>query len=247
MEIFPAIDIRAGRCVRLAKGDFAAAKVYADDPLAQAAAFADAGAAWLHLVDLDGAQAGGIRQESLITALARETPLKIQTGGGIRDERTIERLLNAGVARVVVGSLAATDQPRVAGWLRAFGPERIVLALDVRVNGETPEVLVHGWQAASGQSLSALVDGYLAIGPLGAVLCTDTDRDGMLAGTNLALYETMRRRWPDLAVLASGGITSPAELRALGRLGLAGAIVGKALYEGRIDLRTAIAEARRAG
>ena len=243
MKIFPAIDLQSGQCVRLAQGDFNAATIYEADPLKQARKFADAGAEWLHVVDLDGAKAGDVLQLNIIAAIAREKRLKVQAGGGVRDAATISQLFDAGAARVVVGSRAVKDPPQVQQWLRQFGPERIVLAFDVRLNElDEPEVLTHGWQSGSQILMWDLITLYADSG-LKTILCTDVGRDGMLTGTNHALYQAMRERWPDIDILASGGVKDQADLTALKKIGVAGVIVGKALYEGRIDLPSALASA----
>ncbi len=247
MDIFPAIDLKNGQCVRLTQGDFDTATIYESHPALQALKFAEAGAKWLHMVDLDGAKVGEMQQFDVIASVAQKTPLKIQVGGGIRDEKTIEKLLEAGVKRVVIGSLAVKDQPLVQGWLRQFGPKRIVLAFDVRLNAENePEILTHGWQSGSGQSLWDILSAYADSG-LKTILCTDVGRDGMLAGTNHTLYETIQKRWPALDILASGGVSGLADLMQLAKMKLAGAIVGKAIYEGRVDLAAAIKQVQHAG
>ena len=246
MEIFPAIDLQNGQCVRLTQGDFDTAKIYESDPVIQARRFAEAGAAWLHLVDLDGARAGAMRQFDIIAALAKQTVLKIQVGGGIRDAATIEKLLQAGVKRVVVGSLAVKDVPLVRGWLRQFGAAAMTLAFDVKLSGDTPEILTHGWQSGSKQSLWDVLESYRDSG-LQNILCTDIGRDGMLAGSNHALYAAIRQKWPQLAVLASGGVSGLEDLGGLAAEGVAGAIVGKALYEGRIALAEAIEQVKHVG
>jgi len=244
MEIFPAIDLKGGECVRLTQGKFDAVTVYSADPAAQAAAFAAAGARWLHVVDLDGAKAGAVRQIDTIAKIVKASPLQVQAGGGIRDEKAIEGLIGAGVRRVVIGSLAVSDRPRVEGWLRKYGSDRIVLAFDVRDDGKGPEILTHGWQEGSRVSLWDILESYDRAVPLKSVLCTDIARDGMLTGTNFELYRLMRQRRPDLEVLASGGVGALAELRPLKDAGIAGVIVGKALYEGRFTLSEALAEVR---
>lgn len=226
--------------MRLSQGDFARLTTYENDPLTQARAFEDAGATWLHVVDLDGAKAGTPQQFDLITTLARQTRLKMQVGGGVRDAAAIERLLDVGVYRVIVGSMAITDPRVVQDWLASFGPQRIVLALDVRLNAEdVPEVSTHGWQSDSRQSLWQILGSYAASG-LQTILCTDIGRDGLLQGANHALYEAIQQRWPDLDVMASGGVNDVEDLVGLAKKNLAGAIVGKALYEGRIDLASAL-------
>ncbi|MGE3624143.1 MAG: 1-(5-phosphoribosyl)-5-[(5-phosphoribosylamino)methylideneamino]imidazole-4-carboxamide isomerase [Bdellovibrionales bacterium] len=240
MELFPAIDLKNGQCVRLAQGDFNAVTVYEADPLKMARKFADAGARWLHVVDLDGARDGQSRQLDIIANIAENVPLKLQTGGGIREASTIEQFIAVGAARIVIGSLAVKNRPLVEEWLRHFGPERIVLALDVKLDGKgEPEVLTHGWQSGSQQSLWELLEFYSDRG-LETLLCTDVSRDGMLAGANEALYRIIQRRYPGLDVLASGGVSGLDDLLSLAGAGLAGAVIGKALYEGRIDLAEAL-------
>lgn len=233
--------------MRLSQGDFARSTTYENDPLTQARAFEAAGATWLHVVDLDGAKAGAPQQFDLVAALACQTGLKMQVGGGVRDAAAIERLLDAGVYRVIVGSMAITDPQVVQGWLSSFGPERIVLALDVRLNeANVPEVSTHGWQSDSRHSLWQILEAY-AVSGLQTILCTDIGRDGLLQGANHGLYEAIQDRWPDLDVLASGGVNGVDDLIGLAKKGLAGVIVGKALYEGRIDLAAALRDVADAG
>ncbi len=240
MELFPAIDLKNGQCVRLAQGDFNAVTVYDANPMRMARKFHDAGARWLHIVDLDGARDGQSKQLDIIEEIAEKVSLKLQTGGGIRDAATIEQLLAAGAERIVIGSLAVKNQPMVQEWLRHFGPERIVIACDVKLDAKgEPEVLTHGWQSGSHQSLWELLDAYADSG-LMTVLCTDVGRDGMLTGANNQLYARFQRRFPTLEILASGGVSNIEDLIGLARQGLTGAIIGKAIYEGRIDLASAI-------
>jgi phosphoribosylformimino-5-aminoimidazole carboxamide ribotide isomerase len=246
MQLFPAIDLKSGQCVRLTQGDFATATIYNADPLAQAQAFADAGAEWLHLVDLDGARAGVMQQFDIIANLAKQSPLKIQVGGGIRDAATTQKLLDAGVQRVVIGSLAVKDVQLVRGWLKQFGPQHVTLAFDVKLNGDVPEILTHGWQSGSQKSLWDTLEFYRDSG-LQNVLCTDVSRDGMLAGSNAQLYRAIQSRWPDLALMASGGISGLEDLLSLAKQNVAGAIVGKAIYENRVDLADAIKQVRHVG
>lgn len=241
MILYPAIDLRGGRVVRLTEGRFDQEKSYADDPLAVARDFAAAGAQWLHLVDLDGAKDPAKRQAALVELIARDSGLRVQTGGGIRSEAQVESLLAAGVARVVVGSLAAKDPGRIRGWLARFGPERIVLAPDVRLDpAGTPRVAASGWQESTGISVDDLLAGFLAAG-LVHVLCTDISRDGKLTSPNIALYAELVRRFPALQLQASGGVSSLADLRTLQAAGVSGAIVGRALYENKFTLQDALA------
>jgi phosphoribosylformimino-5-aminoimidazole carboxamide ribotide isomerase len=234
MILYPAMDLMAGRVVRLAQGRFDDATTYSADPAQALAAFAAAGAAWAHVVDLDGARAGAPIQHDLIARLAGQAPLNLQVAGGIRTREHIARLLDAGAARVVVGSLAVKDPDRVRAFLAEFGGERITLSLDVRILDGTPEVATAGWTEDSGISLWDIAALYPEARHL---LLTDIGRDGMLQGPNFALLEEAAARLPHLAIQASGGVSS---LEDLTRLRTAGAIVGKALWEGRIDLAEAL-------
>ena len=236
MQLIPAIDLRGGRCVRLLQGDFAIETRYPVSPEALYERYADAGAEWLHVVDLDGARDGAPRQLELIAALAGRGRLQLQAGGGLREPTAIERLRAAGVARVVIGSLAVSDPERVRGWLELFGAEAVVLALDVRADAAgTPWVATHGWRDATRVSLWAALEPYLERG-LRHVLCTDVARDGALAGPNLALYQEARRRHPELLWQASGGVRDARDLAALSALGLAAALSGRALLEDRLPV-----------
>ncbi|WP_240097836.1 HisA/HisF-related TIM barrel protein [Thermomonas flagellata] len=237
----PAIDVRAGRVVRLAQGDYARQTEYAADPLAQAEAYAAAGARWLHLVDLDAARAGGYTLLPLLRRIVAATGLHVQTGGGVRGDGDVAALLEAGAARVVVGSLAVREPQRVAGWLRAHGGGRLVLALDARCDADGVwRVPVHGWTEATGATLDGLLGFYRDHGAQ-HVLCTDIDRDGMLAGPNLALYRWLRQAWPTLALQASGGIRDAGDVAAVRALGCSAAILGRALLEGRLALAEVLA------
>jgi phosphoribosylformimino-5-aminoimidazole carboxamide ribotide isomerase len=246
MDIIPAIDLRNGQCVRLTRGDFSQIEVYERDPILQALRFAQAGAQWLHIVDLDGAREGGSRQRDIIERMAQSVPLKLQVGGGIRDEIDLKALLDRGIERVVIGSLAVQAPARVRDWLRRFGSARIAVALDVRPDerGE-PRVLTQAWQKETGTSLWALLDIYENDG-LKTVLCTDVGRDGMLAGPNLELYRRIHSLNPKLELLASGGVRNVDDLNDLAQLGISGAIIGKAIYAGHVDLAGAIMQVKHA-
>jgi phosphoribosylformimino-5-aminoimidazole carboxamide ribotide isomerase len=245
MEIFPAIDLKNGQCVRLSQGDFGTAKIYEKDPLLQMRKFSSAGASWLHVVDLDGAREGEMKQIDLITNLAKQTPLRIQAGGGIRGARTIHKLLDSGVARVVIGSLAIRNKALVKKWLRQFEPQRIVIAFDVKIIDDHPVVLTHGWQNNSQQLLWDVLDAYEDSG-LKHILCTDVSRDGMLTGANADLYKSILDHAPKLKILASGGVKGLKDLVKLAKVPVAGAVVGKAIYEGRVDLAKALREVKHA-
>ncbi len=237
MLILPAIDIRKGRVVRLLHGRFDAETEYGNDPVAQARAFADGGAEWVHVVDLDGAKEGAVRQTATIAAVAGVA--RVQAGGGVRVRGDVDALLAAGVARVVVGSVAVANPATIHNWAATFGTERLTVALDVTTQGGEPSVLARGWQSDSGVSLWAALE---ALGvSVRHVLVTDVARDGAMGGPNLPLIAEIRRRRPDLALQASGGVGSLADLRALAALGATGAIVGRALYEGAFTLTEALA------
>ncbi|MDQ1093388.1 phosphoribosylformimino-5-aminoimidazole carboxamide ribotide isomerase [Xanthomonas sacchari] len=239
--VYPALDIRDGRVVRLAQGDYARETHYGDDPLRRAQAFAEAGAQWMHLVDLDAARAGGYTLAPLLQRIRSETGLQVQTGGGVRSRADVQRLLEAGASRVVIGSLAVRDRESVLEWLGEFGPERITVALDSRQDAHGVWRLpVHGWTETSSLSLDALAGEYAAAG-LVHLLCTDIARDGMLSGPNLTLYAHLRQLAPALAVQASGGIRDAADVRGAREAGCAGAVLGKALLEGRLRLDEALA------
>ena len=241
MILYPAIDLRGGRVVRLTEGRFDQETTYGDNPLSVARGFASAGALWLHLVDLDGAKDPARRQTALVEKLARESGLLVQTGGGIRDESQVEALLKAGAQRVIVGSLAAKNPGLVRSWLKLFGAGRIVLAPDVRLDADgTPRVAAAGWQESTGVTLDDFLAGYVSAG-LVHVLCTDISRDGRLTGPNSALYARMVQGFPALQIQASGGVSSLDDLRALRVTGAAGAIVGRALYENKFTLAEALA------
>ena len=233
MQLIPAIDIRNGRCVRLLKGDFERETRYEVDPAELARRYRQIGAEWLHVVDLDGAASGRPVNLAAIAAIAEGAGLKVQLGGGIRDEASLARALEV-ADRVVIGSLAVTDPARVGAWMAEHGAERFTLGFDVRLadNGKAT-VMTHGWTRASAVALEAAVDGYLGAG-LGNVLCTDVDRDGALTGPNLKLYARCVNRWPDLAFQASGGVRDSNDLVRLAETGVASAISGKALLEGRM-------------
>ncbi|MBB5014277.1 HisA/HisF-related TIM barrel protein [Rehaibacterium terrae] len=244
-DLYPALDIRAGRVVRLRQGDYAQETRYDTDPLAQAMHYAEAGARWMHLVDLDAARAGGYTLIPLLRTIKAETGLAVQTGGGVRRETDLLRLIEAGADRVVVGSLAVQEPEQVAGWIARYGAGRITVALDTRRDASGRwQLPVHGWtqSEAGGRTLDTLAAAYAGIG-LKHLLCTDIARDGMLAGPNLALYAHLRALAPTLAVQASGGVRDLADLRAVQACGCAGAVLGKALLDGRFDLTDALREA----
>ena len=238
--VYPALDIREGRVVRLAQGDYARETHSGDDPLPRALAVAAAGARWMHLVDLDAAKAGGYTLSPLLGAIAAGTGLRVQTGGGVRCRQDVARILDAGAARVVVGSLAVREPATVAAWLHEFGGERITVALDTRQEAAGAWRLpVHGWTEDAGVTLDELLPGYLRAG-LRHLLCTDIARDGMLSGPNLELYAHLRALAPGVAVQASGGVRDATDVRRARQAGCGGAVLGRALLEGRLALADAL-------
>lgn len=236
MRVIPAIDLREGKCVRLYQGDFARATQYGTDPLEIATRFALLAVQDLHVVDLDGALTGTQQNTDVIRDIAATTPFAIQLGGGIRDARVIDHWLSAGVARCVIGSLAVQAPDTVCDWIAHYGTERIVLALDVQIGADgTPLLATRGWTETSDIALWDCLDRYAA-GGARHVLCTDIRRDGALSGPNVALYREIIARYPSLALQASGGVRDAADLAALESSGVAAAITGRALLDGRISL-----------
>jgi phosphoribosylformimino-5-aminoimidazole carboxamide ribotide isomerase len=238
MIIFPAIDLKAGQVVRLAEGDMARATVYSDDPAAQAASFAAAGAEWLHIVDLDGAFAGESVNGQVVRRIVTGFSGCIQLGGGIRTRAAIERWFDYGVVRAVIGTAALTDPDLVRGAARDF-PGKIVVAVDARDG----MVATQGWADVSDVPVIDLARRFEDAG-VAALLFTDIGRDGLLKGVNveatLALAEGV-----SLPVIASGGVAGIEDVRALrGKPGIEGVICGRAIYDGRLDLAAALAEAR---
>ena len=234
MRLIPAIDLRAGRCVRLLQGDFGAETAYPAAPARLLLRYQSCGARWVHLVDLDGARAGVRVNRALIAALATVRDVRLQVGGGVRDTFALEELLNAAVARVVIGSAAVERPAEVATWLARYGPERLCLAFDVRVDGHgVARVQTRGWSQDSGVTLWQALGRY----PTGLrhVLCTDIGRDGALSGPNLDLYRAACARFPHLSWQASGGVRDAADLAALAATQVAATVCGKALLEERIS------------
>jgi phosphoribosylformimino-5-aminoimidazole carboxamide ribotide isomerase len=235
MLLIPSIDLRAGACVRLFKGDFAAETRYQLGAHELLARYRTLGASWLHVVDLDGARDGTLGNLALIHALASQRALRLQVGGGVRGAEVIDDLLTHGVARVVIGSAAVERPEDVGRWLRSYGPERICLAFDVRLDAlAVPRLHTRGWKQKTALSLWDAVAEFTDDG-LRHVLCTDIERDGALAGPNLALYIEALQRFPQIQWQASGGIASGSDLNALAALGVPAAISGKALLEERIS------------
>lgn len=239
--LIPAIDVRDGLVVRLQQGDYGRQTTYAIDTLTQALAYAQAGAEWLHLVDLDAARLGGFSLAPLVAEIKRGSVLKVQAGGGVRSHAQLAAMFAAGVDRAVIGTLALTDKPAVRAWLAEFGPERLTLAFDVKRDAEGRwRCASHGWTELSADGLDGILAEYADAG-LRHVLCTDIARDGLLGGYNLELYAHLRAHWPALLVQASGGVAGLDDIRAVKAMGVPGAILGRALLEGRFTLAEAMA------
>jgi phosphoribosylformimino-5-aminoimidazole carboxamide ribotide isomerase len=238
--IIPAIDLMDGGCVRLLKGDFQQRTNYDANPVEMAQSFAADGAEWLHVVDLDGAKNEKAEQSALIIEIAQQSGMKVQTGGGLRELFQIQRLLDAGIERVVIGSLAISAPQTVRYWLSELGPEKIVLALDVVINLDgVPVPAVRGWTETSDTDLWQVLDEFLPAG-LKHILVTDIAKDGALNGANTGLYRDIIAKYPQLDVITSGGVGSLNDVKALKALEPAGIIVGKALYENKFTVAQAI-------
>jgi phosphoribosylformimino-5-aminoimidazole carboxamide ribotide isomerase len=238
--IFPAIDLMNGKCVRLLKGRFDAKTEYDSNPIDVARAYAATGAEWMHVVDLDGAKSGKSSQAALIGEIAKESGLKVQTGGGLRDIGTIRRLLDVGVERVVIGSLAVTQPIMVRRWIDELGPEKIVLAFDVNLDDNgVAYPAIKGWTEETETPFFEVLDGYSGTG-LRTILVTDIGRDGAETGGNTQLYQTILTNYPTLNLITSGGVGTLDHVRELKALTPYGIIIGRALYEGNFELADAI-------
>lgn len=237
MELIPSIDLMGGKVVRLHRGRFDEAVFYSRSALELARTFSGLGAHSLHVVDLDGARSGRRENAAAIASVVKATTLAVQVGGGIRDEQSLEAVYASGAHRAVSGSALAEDPSRAGRWVARYGAERLVAALDVR-DGSEPQVLTRGWVRDSGRSLWELLDLLLKQG-LRWFLCTDVNRDGTLEGPNTDLYAECVRRAPQASVIASGGISEADDLKALEATGVAAAVSGKALLDGRISAEEA--------
>lgn len=237
--ILPAIDLRQGQVVRLRQGDYAQQTTYDMAPLTVAQRYADAGAQWLHVVDLDGARSGSFSNLATMESMAA-TGLHIQAGGGVRNEADVRRLFDAGVHRVVLGSVAIREPEMVAGWLMTYGTARLTIALDTRQVEGRWALPSAGWTAMEARALDDLAPWYASLGAQ-HLLCTDIDRDGMLAGFNLDLYRHLAQIAPSLQVQASGGVRSLDDIHAARKAGARGVVLGRALLEGRFTIEEALA------
>lgn len=234
MKLFPAIDLYDGRAVRLLRGDYANMTVYSNRPAEVARSFYDAGAEYLHVVDLQGARDGSAANIETVRELIREGGLKTEIGGGVRSFQRIESYLNAGAMRVILGTAAITEPGFVADAVRNFGGEHIAVGVDVRDGF----VAIKGWTELSDRRCMDFCEDMQSTG-VQTVICTDISKDGAMAGTNLELYRQLAEKL-DIDIIASGGVSDLENIRALSKLGIYGAILGKALYTGAVDLKQAL-------
>ena len=231
MQIIPAIDIIEGKCVRLTQGDYSQKKIYNEHPLEVAQQFEDAGLHRLHLVDLDGAKAGAVKNWKVLETLASKTSLTIDFGGGIKEEKDLQIVFGSGAALATIGSIAVKNKELFVAWLQHYGGDKFLLGADVK--GE--KIAINGWQETSDVWIYDFIEDYITHG-IQQVFCTDVSKDGMLQGAATDLYKNITQKFPLLFLIASGGVSSMADLDKLQDVDCKGAIVGKAIYEGKISL-----------
>jgi phosphoribosylformimino-5-aminoimidazole carboxamide ribotide isomerase len=232
ISIIPAIDILEGKCVRLEQGDYRIKKVYEADPLEVAMNFQDSGITRLHMVDLDGARSSHVINWGVLERLSSRTSLKIDFGGGIKTDADLHIVFESGAAMATIGSIAIRDRELFQSWMFAYGPEKIILGADVKDS----RIAISGWLEVTDMEVVPFLKGYNEFG-VKLVLCTDVSKDGLLMGPAFDLYKMIREQVPTVYLLASGGITSVADLEKLDSMGVHGAIIGKALYEGRMSMK----------
>ncbi|MBO4720981.1 MAG: 1-(5-phosphoribosyl)-5-[(5-phosphoribosylamino)methylideneamino]imidazole-4-carboxamide isomerase [Prevotella sp.] len=235
IELIPAIDIIDGQCVRLTKGDYDQKTVYRDSPAEVAKEFEEIGFRRLHVVDLDGAKSKHIVNDAVLKAITTETDLVVDFGGGIKTDEDIEKAFAAGASMVTVGSIAVTRPDLFMGWLEKYGPERIILGADVRHG----KISINGWKEDSTEDLLPFLRKYIEAG-VRKVLCTEISKDGTLSGPAIRLYCKVMEAYPELHLIASGGVSSLDDIKALDAAGIPAVVFGKAIYEGRINLHELI-------
>lgn len=233
MQIIPAIDIIDGKCVRLTEGDYAQKTIYNEDPLEVAKAFEAAGIQRLHLVDLDGAKAGAVKNWKVLESIALNTKLVIDFGGGIKTNDDVALVFERGATLAAIGSMAVANPTLFLSWVKTYGADRFFLGADVKDN----HIAVNGWMQTSNIAIESFISDYLAQG-ISNIFCTDVSKDGRLEGPSTALYQSLIQLFPKLNLVASGGVSSLQDLETLDAIGCAGAIVGKAIYENRISLES---------
>lgn len=231
IELIPAIDIIGGQCVRLTKGDYDQKTVYRDSPAEVAKEFEKIGFKRLHVVDLDGAKSKHIVNEQVLEAITTQTQLIVDFGGGIKTDEDIEKAFAAGASMVTIGSIAVTNPDLFMGWLEKYGVERIILGADVRHG----KISINGWKENSSEDLLPFLKKYVDAG-VRNVLCTEISKDGTLAGPAIELYQSMMAAYPELHLIASGGVSSIDDIKALEAAGIPAVVFGKAIYEGKINL-----------
>lgn len=233
IELIPAIDIIGGKCVRLTKGDYEQKTTYNDDPVAQAKEFESLGFKRLHIVDLDGAKSKHVVNIDILERITKETSLIVDFGGGVKTEDDIEKVFRAGAEMVTVGSIAVTEPEMFLNWLAKYGAEKIILGADVR-NGK---ISINGWKEDSTEDLLPFLKKYTDAG-VRNVLCTEISKDGTLSGPALDLYKSIMTAYPDLHLIASGGVSSNNDITALNEAGIPAVVFGKAFYEGKLKSLT---------
>ena len=231
MRIIPAIDIIEGKCVRLTQGDYAQKTIYNENPLEVALQFQDAGLERLHLVDLDGAKAGAVKNWKVLEQLTSKTKMIIDFGGGIKKEEDLRIVFDSGAAYATIGSLAVKEEAKFVAWLQAYGASKFLLGADVK----DEKIAVGGWLETTDINILDFIKQYTANG-ISQLLCTDVSKDGKLEGPSITLYEKIITQFPNLHFIASGGVSNLTDLEQLKEIGCKGAIVGKAIYENRISL-----------
>lgn len=231
MEIIPAIDIIEGKCVRLTHGDYNRKKIYNEHPLEVAKEFEDSGLQRLHLVDLDGARAGAVKNWKVLEAIAGKTALVVDFGGGIKSEKDLSVVFDSGAVLATIGSMAVKEADVFSDWILRYGPERFFLGADVKKE----KITVSGWQEQTDIWVYDFIEQYMQKG-LNQIFCTDVSKDGALEGPSVELYGNIVKKFPALHFVASGGVSSADDLYQLEEAGCKGVIIGKAIYEGRISL-----------
>jgi phosphoribosylformimino-5-aminoimidazole carboxamide ribotide isomerase len=232
MQIIPAIDIIDGKCVRLTEGDYGQKKIYNERPLEVAMQFEDAGLERLHLVDLDGAKAGKVKNWKVLETLASKTRLLIDFGGGIKTQQDVDIVFESGAAMATVGSIAVKNEKEFVSWIKNYGTEKFLLGADVK----DEKIAIAGWLETTDIWIYDFIQKYLDHG-ITQIFCTDVSKDGKLEGPSLGLYKTIITQFPALGFIASGGVSSMEDLEQLKQIGCSGAIVGKAIYEGHIKIQ----------
>ncbi len=232
MQIIPAIDLIDGKCVRLTQGDYTQKKIYNEDPLEVAKMFEDAGIQRLHLVDLDGAKAGKVINWKTLDNITANTSLKVDFGGGVKQKNDVVAILNSGAYLVTIGSVAVRNEELFTEWIEEFGAEKFFLGADVKEE----KIAISGWLETTELNVYTFIEKYLHKG-IRNIFCTDVSKDGLLQGPSVELYKNILNKFPDILLVASGGVAVNEDLQQLKSVGCKGAIVGKAIYENRILLK----------